>query len=128
MGGTTDTDKKVLKRYALNFDAFNLSHSPFEPSPRKISGVPLKLTWCQEFGIKSRVTQIRAHKIGHFEMFYGRNKIFLAKLSIFAPSMFQFPENYCCKGVIKIIGNPLLCILRPVRFFVTSWFRCGTFS
>ena len=32
---------------------------------------------------------------------------FLAKMSIFAQSMFQFPESYCWKCLFKIFGDPL---------------------
>ena len=86
---------------------------------RIISEVPLRLTWCQGFSARacqSRVTQIRAHKNWPFWDVFWTKQIFLAKRSIFAYSVFQFPESYCCKGSYRIFGDHLRASCDPSDF------------
>ena len=79
---------------------FHIAH--LNRHTRKISGVPLKTAWCKGFGVRSLPTSINpdscTQNLGHFEVFFWTKQIFLAKRSILAKSMFQFPESYSCKG------------------------------
>ena len=109
--------EKSIEAGCTQFWSFHTAHLN-RPS-RNISGVPLRLTWCQGFGARacqSQVTQIRAHKNRPFWDVFWTKQIFLAKRSIFAYSVFKFPESYCCKGSFRIFGDHLRASCDPSDF------------
>ena len=72
----------------------------------------------------SQITQIRVR----FVVIFGKESIFLAKRSVFAYSISHFFWKILVWRFIWYIWGPSMCILWPVRFFVTLWFATGSIS
>ena len=72
----------------------------------------------------SQITQIRVR----FVVIFGKESIFLAKRSVFAYSISHFFWKILVWRFIWYIWGPSMCILWPVRFFVTLWFRTGSIN
>ena len=84
----------------------------------KFSGPAQKLTWCQWFGVQV------LPKLGNS----CTKSIFLAKRSIFAYSIPYIFWKLLLQRLIWHIWGPAMCILWPVRFFVTLWESTGSIS